>query len=95
MDDAGRFTRFLRSKARAAGRRYEEARQAYRHARDETLAEGIPTDREGRGRIVCRRYAEKRAVPIDAAGRPSCFESGHADCEGCREDVLTDRIETW
>lgn len=95
MDDGGRFSRFLRARLRAAGRRYERARLAYRHARDETLADGLPTDGDGHARIVCRRYAEKRAVAVDAASRPSCFEANHLDCEGCREDILQGRIETW
>lgn len=95
MDDGGRFSRFLRARARGAGRRYERARQAYRQARDEALTGDVPRDAEGRAQIVCRRYAERRAVTIDAAARPSCFEAGHPDCEGCREDVLRGRIETW
>lgn len=95
MDDDGRFGRFLRTKVRAAGRRYELARQAYAEARDETLAAELPTDGRGQARIVCRRFGERRRKPIDEAGRPSCFEAGHRDCEGCREDILTGRIETW
>lgn len=95
MDDVGRFSRFLRTKARAAGRQVERARQAYLHARDETLAGSLPTDEHGRARIVCRRYAEQRSVRIDASGRPECFTEDHPDCEGCREDILADRIETW
>ena len=95
MSGSGRLHRFFRSKVRAAGRHYEEARQAYRGARDEVLADGLPTDENGRARIVCRRFAERRQTPIDAAGRPHCFESEHPDCEGCREDILTGHIETW
>lgn len=95
MDDGGRLARVLRNRARRAGRRYEAAHQAYRTARDRVLAGELPTDGNGRARIVCRRFAERRAVRIDAAARPACFEAGHPDCEGCREDVLRNRIETW
>lgn len=95
MPGSGRLGRFLRMRARAAGRQYERARQAYAGARDEVLAGDLPTDERGRARIVCRRYAERRRKRIDAEGRPSCFEAGHPDCEGCREDVLTGRVETW
>lgn len=95
MDDRGRLARVLRRSAREAGRRYERARQAYWAAHDETLGDGLPTDRRGRARLVCRRYADRRAVAVDAAGRPACFDAGHPDCEGCREDVLRGRVETW
>ena len=82
-------------RARSAGRQYERARQAYAGARDEALAGELPTDEQGRARIVCRRYAERRATRIDASARPACFEADHPDCEGCREDILTEQIETW
>lgn len=95
MSEGGRMSRFLRRRMRMAGRRYEQARQAYQEARDESLAGDLPTDDAGRARIVCRRYAERRRVEIDEAGRPACFEPGHHDCEGCREDILQERIETW
>lgn len=95
MDDGGRISRFLRRRARTAGRRYEEARQAYQQAQVAVLGDGIPVDDAGRGHIVCRRYAERRAVHIDTDSRPSCFEADHPDCEGCREDILRERIETW
>lgn len=95
MAEGGRISRFIRRRARAAGRRYEEARRAYHSAQSEVLADGIPVDDAGRGRIVCRRFAEQRAVQIDEASRPSCFEADHPDCEGCREDILRGRIETW
>ncbi len=91
----GRLGRYLRQRARAVGRQYEEARRAYRSARDAVLAGEIPVDDAGRARIVCRRYAERRAVRIDAAGRPECYEPDHPDCDGCREDIRRERIETW
>jgi len=55
----------------------------------------LPVDDEGRARLVCRRYAEKRAVAVDAQGRPPCFDPGHPDCQGCVEDVRDGRVETW
>lgn len=94
MTDSDKLTQFLRSQAKSAGRQYEEARRAFREAREETTAEtddgDLPT-----ARIVCRRHAEQREVGIDEQGRPSCFEAGHPDCEGCAEDVRAGRIETW
>lgn len=95
MAQGSRFGRFLRAKARSAGRQYERARQAYRDARDATLAGDLPTDERGRARIVCRRHAERRRTRVDADGRPACFEKDHPDCEGCLEDVRSGRIETW
>lgn len=95
MADGGRIGEFIRRRARNAGRRYEEARRAYREAHDEALTDGLPVDEAGRSRIVCRRFAERRAVRIDDAARPACFEEGHADCHGCREDIRRGGIETW
>jgi hypothetical protein len=83
-----------RSKLRAAGRKYGEAREAYQSAKRAAAAD-LPLDEEGKAKIVCRRYAERRAVRIDGEGRPECFEAGHADCEGCAEDVRDRQIETW
>jgi hypothetical protein len=90
MDD--RLERFVRTTARAAGRRYAEARRAYREGQTSV---DLPRDEEGNARIVCRRAAERRAVALDEAGRPTCFESGHPDCEGCLEDVREGVVETW
>jgi hypothetical protein len=90
MDD--RLERFVRTTARKAGRRYAEARRAYRTGRQ---ASDLPRDDDGNVRIVCRREAERRAVPLDDAGRPDCFEAGHPDCEGCLEDVREGVVETW
>ncbi|WP_290818420.1 hypothetical protein [Halovivax sp.] len=103
MTDRRRLERFLRSKLEEAGSQYEalrrstgeqleEAREAYETARN---ARSIPTDEEGRAKIVCRRYAERRAAMLDEEFRPACFEDGHPDCEGCVEDVRSGRIETW
>jgi hypothetical protein len=90
MDD--RLERFVRTTFRSAGRRYAEARRAYRDGR---LSVDLPRDGEGRVRIVCRRAAERRAVALDEVGRPACFEAGHPDCEGCLEDVREGVVETW
>ena len=103
MPDRRRVERFIRSKLRTAGSQYEslrrstdeqltEARDAYETARN---ARGLPTDDEGRAKIVCRRYAERRAAKLDEEFRPACFEADHPDCEGCAEDVRAGRIETW
>lgn len=94
MDDSDRLARFLRTKLRAAGRQYEQARTEFGRARAETLAD-LPTDEEGKARIVCRRHAERRAVRLDDDARPDCYEEGHPDCEGCVEDIHEGRIETW
>jgi hypothetical protein len=94
MTDSDRLARFLRAQVQSAGRQYEEARQAFVDARREAADDAddgdLPT-----ARIVCRRHAEQRVVGIDGNGRPSCFEAGHPDCEGCAEDVRAGRIETW
>ena len=90
MDD--RLDRFVRTTFRRAGRRYAEARQAFREGRADF---GLPRDDEGRSKLVCRRYAERRAVVVDESGRPDCFEAGHPDCEGCAEDVREGVVETW
>jgi hypothetical protein len=94
MTDRDRLRRFLRTTLNSAGKQYEEARRAYSSARASALAE-LPTDDNGRARIVCRRHAEQRAVRLDADARPACFDTGHPDCEGCVEDIREGRIETW
>jgi hypothetical protein len=90
MDD--RLERFMRSKLRSAGRRIAESRRAFEAGRE--IAD-LPRDEQGRARIVCRRYVERRAVPLDDRGRPACYEADHPDCEGCVEDVREGRVETW
>ncbi|PSQ32315.1 hypothetical protein BRD09_04120 [Halobacteriales archaeon SW_10_68_16] len=94
MTDGDRLGRFLRTKVRSAGRQYEQARRAYDSARASALAD-LPTDGAGQARIVCRRYAEKRTVPLEEGARPACFEADHPDCQGCLEDIRAGRIETW
>jgi hypothetical protein len=92
MDD--RLGRFLRSKLRSAGEQFETARSTYEQAR-RTAAHDLPLDDDGRARLVCRRHAERRAVELDAAGRPDCFDPDHPDCRGCVEDVRDGTVETW
>ena len=94
MSNRRRLKRLLRTKLRSAGQQYEEARRAYSDARTATSV-GLPTDDDGRARIVCRRYAEKRAVSLDEAARPNCYDAEHQDCQGCVEDIRDGRIETW
>ncbi len=103
MADRRRLEQFFRSKLQEAGREYaqlcestdeqlSEAREAYRVAKN---ARKLPSDENGRVRLVCRRYAERRAAALDDSYRPACYEAGHPDCEGCTEDVREGRIETW
>lgn len=94
MSNRRRFERIVRSKLQSAGRQYAEARHAYRAARD-VAASDLPTDEEGRVRLVCRRYAERRSVDLDSGFRPDCFDPDHQDCQGCVEDIRDGRIETW
>ncbi len=94
MSNRRRFERILRTKLRSAGRQYAEARHAYQSARD-VAASDLPTDEEGRVKVVCRRYAERRAVELDSGFRPDCFDPDHVDCQGCVEDIRDGRIETW
>jgi hypothetical protein len=94
MDDGRRLERLLRGKLRQAGRQLADANRAYADAKRSALAD-LPQDDEGRAKLVCRRYAERRAVSLDDAGRPACFEAGHQDCEGCVEDVREGTVETW
>lgn len=87
-DDGGGFLSNLTSPREQLG----EAAAAFKNARG---ASGLPQDEEGRVKLVCRRYAERRAVPLDDVGRPSCYEKGHPDCEGCLEDVRDGTVETF
>jgi len=89
-----RLRRLLRTKLHSAGKQFEAARRAYSDAKSAALAD-LPTDEEGRARIVCRRHAEKRAVSLDEEARPACYDPEHRDCRGCVEDIREDRIETW
>lgn len=86
--------RVLRQKLRSAGRQVGEAKRAYRRARRAARAD-LPFDETGKARIVCRRYAEKRAVEVDDDDKPACFDPQSQDCRGCVEDVRTGDVETW
>jgi hypothetical protein len=92
MGDGDDIADRLRRSLREAGRRYAETRQAFHSGRSTGK---LPTDEFGRRRIVCRRYAEKRTVHVDDAGRPECFEGESPDCRGCAEDVREGCIQTW
>jgi hypothetical protein len=83
----------VRAAARRAGRAAERARHAHRAGRSEGF--DLPRDEAGRARVVCRRHAERRAVELDARGRPDCYDGDHSACRGCAEDVRSGRIETW
>lgn len=106
MDD--RLGRVIRQQLREAGRQFEEAKQVYSEAQEgaadsdtgggeggEDSSFELPTDDDDNARIVCRRYAEKRAVAVDGDGRPACFDPTHPDCEGCVEDIQQGVVETW
>ncbi|MHB9287391.1 hypothetical protein ACKVMT_10185 [Halobacteriales archaeon Cl-PHB] len=90
-DDSGGF---LQRALRRAGRQVGEARQEYEAAKRRSRT-ALPTDDGGQAKIVCRRHAEERAVPVDAQGRPDCFDADHPDCQGCVEDIRSERIQTW
>lgn len=94
MSNRRRIKQLLRTKLNSAGQQFEEAKRAYADAKTATRAD-LPTNEDGRARIVCRRYAEKRAVSIDAERRPDCYDPDHPDCRGCVEDIRNGRIETW
>ena len=89
-----RLERLLRTKLNSVGRQLEEAKRAYTGAKAAAMTD-LPTDEDGRAQIVCRRYAEKRAVSIDEELRPACYDADHPDCRGCVEDIRDARIETW
>jgi hypothetical protein len=85
---------FIGRALRSAGRQLQEARDAFDAAR-RTAAADLPQDAEGRAKIVCRRYAERRSVGLDEESRPHCFDPEHPDCQGCLEDVRDGSVETW
>lgn len=95
-----RIGKFLRDRIREAGRGYERAKHAYASGKtDESTGSDptarLPVDDAGRLKIVCRRHAERRAVPVDDAGRPACYDADHPDCQGCVEDITDGSIEVW
>lgn len=82
---------WVKKAARRAGRTMEEASDEYTEGR---VAGSLPRDEEGRAKIVCRRYAEKRAVDLEGA-KPTCFEADNDDCESCVQDIRDGHVETW
>jgi hypothetical protein len=90
MADSG-LGAWVKRAARSAGRQLAEARSQFGAGR---LHGSLPRDDEDRAKIVCRRYAERRAVHLED-GRPECFESGNVACESCVEDVREGVVETW
>ncbi|MFB6113783.1 MAG: hypothetical protein ABEJ58_06730 [Halodesulfurarchaeum sp.] len=82
---------WLGDAARSAGRTVESAREEFTEGKIEA---SLPRDEDGRAKIVCRRYAERRAVTLDGA-KPECFEEGHDDCVACAEDISEGTVETW
>jgi hypothetical protein len=92
--DEDRIERIVKQKLRSAGRQIGEAKQAYQRAKRAARAD-LPFREDGKAKIVCRRYAERRAVPVDAEGKPSCFDAESQDCQGCVEDVRAGDVETW
>ncbi len=97
MDE--RFDGFVSERLRELGRQYERARRAYAegkgHPQRAAILEELPVDDAGRAKLVCRRYAEKRAVKLEADGKPACFDPDHTDCVGCLEDIRDGIVETW
>jgi len=87
-DDSGGFLGNLKNAKGQLG----DAKEAFSNARG---AGNLPTDEEGRVRIVCRRYEERRLVPLDDRGRPTCYEAGNEDCESCVDAVNDGDVGTW
>lgn len=82
---------WVKKAARRAGRTVGEASDEYAEGK---IANSLPQDEDGRAKIVCRRYSERRAVEIQG-GRPECFEAGDEDCESCVRDIAAGHVETW
>lgn len=95
MPDRSTWGGFVKRAARVAGRRFEQAKRAYGEGRTAAETSDLPRTDAGEVKLVCRRYAERRAVALDGQGRPECYEAGHPDCEGCVADVADGRVETW
>lgn len=92
MGDGDDIADRLRASLREAGRKYAKAQDAFRSGQSTGK---LPAEESGKRRIVCRRYAEKRAVRVDDQGRPECFDGDHPDCRGCAEDVREGCVQTW
>ena len=85
------FGGLLRSAGRRAGRTVGAAKRQFDGGK---IERSVPADEEGRARIVCRREAERRTVPL-SDGVPACYEANHPDCESCLADLADGTIETW
>lgn len=85
------FGGFVRKAARQAGRTVGKITQQVSAGQIEG---SLPQDESGKVHIVCRRYAEKRAVSV-SAGKPTCFTADNPDCESCVEDIADGTVETW
>ncbi|WP_435360188.1 DUF7091 family protein [Haloarchaeobius sp. DFWS5] len=83
---------FFRKALRSAGRQYAKSREEFTTGRKVSR---LPRDEYDRVQIVCRRYAEERAVPLNKAAVPECFDPENPDCQGCLEDIREGVIETW
>lgn len=94
MADDDRVERYISGALRSVGKQLSEAKRAYSDSKRTALA-GLPQDEDGRARIACRRHAERRAVSLDEAARPECFDPDHPDCQGCVEDIADGSVETW
>jgi len=92
--DDDRLERFISGALRSVGSQLSAAKRAYSDGK-RAAAAGLPRGPDGRARIVCRRHAERRAVSLDEAARPACFDPEHPDCQGCVEDIDDGSIETW
>ena len=92
--DGDRIARFISNTLRSAGQQLSDAKRAYSDGKRAAMA-GLPRDEDGRAKLVCRRHADRRAVSLDEAGRPECFDPDHPDCQGCVEDIEAGTIETW
>jgi len=93
-DEDDRLSRFISGTMRSVGDQLSDAKRAYSDGKRAAMA-GLPRDDDGRARIVCRRHADRRAVSLDDAVRPECFDPDHPDCQGCVEDIDDGTVETW
>lgn len=89
-----RIERVVRQQLRSAGRQIGEAKRAYQRAKRSARVD-LPFGDDGKARIVCRRYAERRAVEVDPEAKPECFDPQSQDCQGCVEDIRAGEVETW
>lgn len=90
-ESAGGASGFL-GNIKGARKQLGDAKDAFSNARG---AATLPTDEEGKVRLVCRRYDERRLAPLDDLGRPTCYEAGNEECEECVEAVSDGTVETW